>query len=102
MNKKNYAIEEVENGIYLTVKISANQRGSKIGKIDPWRNALEVSISAAPAAGKANMELLRLFEGIFPEAKGRIIITKGQKSSLKKIFMPISSESAADRLGLDR
>lgn len=102
MNKKISAIEEVENGVYLTLKVSANQRESKIGKVDPWRNALEVSVSAAPEAGRANMELLRLFEGIFPEARGKIVISKGQKSSLKRIFIPISSGLAADRLGLNR
>ncbi|MEM2839093.1 MAG: DUF167 domain-containing protein [Thermoplasmata archaeon] len=102
MNKKIAAIKEVEKGIYLNLKVSANQKETRIGGIDIWRNALEVSIGAAPVSGKANMELLKLLEGIFPEAKGGIIIVKGQKSSMKKIFIPISSTLAIERLGLDR
>jgi len=102
LNKKIAAIEGAKNGIYINLKVSANQRETRIGKIDPWRNALEVSVGSAPVSGKANAELLRLFEDIFPEAKGEIFIVKGQKSSLKRIFIPVSVRLANDRLGLDR
>lgn len=102
MNKKIAAINEVENGIYLNLKVGVNRAEARIGEIDNWRNALEASVSAAPVSGKANMELLKLLEGIFPEARGKIIIVKGQKSSLKKIFIPVSSELAMERLGLDK
>lgn len=102
MNSKNSVIEETRDGIYLTLRINANQKESKIEKIDPWRNALMVAISALPVSGKANIELLRLFEKIFPEAKGRIIIVKGQRASLKKIFVPVSTRAAIDRLGLNK
>lgn len=101
MNSKNSMIEETKDGVYLTLRINANQKESKIEKIDPWRNALMVSISAPPVSGKANLELVRLFERIFPEAKGGIIIVKGQRSGLKKIFMPVSTKAAIDRLGLN-
>ena len=102
MNKKVGVINPVENGIYLNLEVDTDQRQSMIGDIDKWRNAIRVSVAESPVSGKANKELVRLFENVFPEAKGKIIIVKGQKSSSKKLFMPISQELVNERLCLKK
>lgn len=39
-------------------------------------------------------------EGIFPEARGNISLTKGGKSHSKRIFIPLDEGTIRKRLGL--
>jgi uncharacterized protein (TIGR00251 family) len=102
LHKNLTAVEETDGGSYLRLKVETNRNESKIGNMDIWRNAITVSVTSAPISGRANMELVRVLERMFPEAKGRIVIVKGQKSGLKKVFLPVSPEVIADRLGLNQ
>lgn len=94
------AIEASEAGCYLNLEILPGSKESKILDIDPWRHALRISISSPPVSGKANSELLNMFEKIFPESKGMIVLAKGGKSRSKRLFIPLSEQVIRERLGL--
>lgn len=61
---------------------------------------MKLSVASPPVSGKANSELIELFEDLFPEAKGDIVIAKGEKSRSKRIFIPIDVGVIRERLGL--
>ena len=61
---------------------------------------MKVGIASPPVSGKANAELIEVFENMFPEAKGNIVIAKGEKSRSKRIFIPLDARVIRERLGL--
>jgi len=61
---------------------------------------MKISVASPPVSGKANAELIEVLENKFPEAKGNIVIAKGEKSSSKRIFIPLDARVIRERLGL--
>ena len=61
---------------------------------------MKISVASPPVSGKANAELIEVFENMFPEAKGNIVIAKGEKSRSKRIFIPLDARVIRGRLGL--
>ena len=61
---------------------------------------MKISVASPPVSGKANAELIVVFEKAFPEAKGNIVIAKGEKSRSKRIFIPLDARVIRERLGL--
>jgi len=61
---------------------------------------MKISVASPPVSGKANAELIEVIENMFPEAKGSIVIAKGEKSRSKRIFIPLDARVIRERLGL--
>jgi len=93
-------LESSDAGCYLSLEVLPGSKESKLLDVDPWRHAIRVSLISPPVSGKANAELLEIFEKIFPEANGRISLAKGQKSHSKRLFIPLSEHKIRERLGL--
>jgi len=53
---------------------------------------LKVRIRTSPDKGKANKELIELLADTFDISQNRIKILKGQKHSLKTVFLPINPQ----------
>lgn len=100
MKRKARIVEATEAGCYLNIEASPGAKRSEVLGIDIWRGALKVSLAAPPISGQANQELIELMEARFPEARGRIALTKGAKSHSKTLFIPIGEVVVRGRLGL--
>ncbi|MDH4122668.1 MAG: DUF167 domain-containing protein [Thermoplasmata archaeon] len=94
-------IEQTDGGCYINLEISPNANQSGIISIDKWRRALKIDIAAEASRGEANKELIRFLEKMLPEAKGKIAIVKGLKSSQKRVFLPLRPKEAIEKLGLE-
>jgi uncharacterized protein len=93
-------IEETKNGCYLSIEASPGASKTEFSGLDPWRGAMKISVASPPVSGKANAELIEMFENKFPEAKGNIVIAKGEKSRSKRMFIPLDARVIRERLGL--
>jgi len=100
LGKKQRVLEESENGCYVSIEASPGARETELSGLDPWRGAIKVSVASPPVSGKANAELVELFENMFPEAKGDIVLVKGEKSRSKRMFIPLDAMMIRERLGL--
>lgn len=100
MGKKQRVLEEAKNGCYLSIEALPGARKTEFSGLDPWRGAVRISIASPPVSGKANAELIEVFEKAFPEAKGNIVLAKGEKSRSKRIFIPLNARVIRERLGL--
>ena len=100
MGKKQRILDESENGCYLSIEASPGARKTELSGLDPWRGAIKISVASPPVSGKANAELVEVFEKMFPEAKGNIVLAKGEKSRSKRIFIPLGARVIRERLGL--
>jgi uncharacterized protein (TIGR00251 family) len=100
LGKRLRVIEETKNGCYLSVEATPGARRTGFSGLDPWRGAMKISVASPPISGKANAELIGVFEKAFPEARGSIVIAKGEKSRSKRIFIPLDARVIRERLGL--
>lgn len=100
MRGKQRILNRAETGCYLNIEAQPGANESGIVGVDQWRNSIKIAIVSPPSAGKANVELIGIMEGIFPEARGNISLTKGGKSHSKRIFIPLDEGTIRKRLGL--
>jgi uncharacterized protein (TIGR00251 family) len=94
-------LERAKDGCYLSIEASPGSKSSGISGIDQWRGAIKVGVVSPPVTGRANRELIEVFEGVFPEARGRVALVKGEKSRSKRLFVPLDIEIVRGRLGLE-
>ena len=85
------------------IAIRVTPRSSKPGigewKIDPGgRRFLEVRVSAAPADGAANEEVVKLLAKVLGVPKSSLAIVSGQAARLKRIESPLSEAEVRLRL----
>jgi len=100
LGDRSSALEQAKGGCYLNIEASPGSKSPGISGIDKWRGALKIGIASPPVSGKASRELIGMFEIIFPEVKGRIVLVKGEKSHSKRLFIPLDKETIRVRLGL--
>lgn len=80
--------DEKSNFIILKVKVSANAKQSKIGKIENdvhQKPTLKLYIKEIAMDGKANMGIIELLSKFFETAKSNIEITHGLHNNFKSI-----------------
>ncbi len=100
MGKRQRVLEVAKNGCYLSFEVSPGARKTEFLGVDSWREAVKIAVASPPVSGKANAELIDLVEGMFPEARGSIVIARGEKSRSKRIFIPLDAKKIRERLGL--
>lgn len=86
----------------LAIRVTPRSSRPGIGdwKTDPdGRPFLEVRVSAAPADGAANAELVSLLAKRLGIAKGSIQLVSGQTARLKRLRVQLSEEELRGRLG---
>ncbi len=71
--------------ILIKVKVTPCARESKIEKVGP--SEYKAFLHSPPTKGKANAELLRLVSSRFGIPPSRVMILKGEKSSLKMVVL---------------
>ena len=77
-------IEEVEEGVILTIYVTPNAKRNEIVGFDEWRKALSVKVKAPAIEGKANNELVTFLRKTF----GREVkIISGERSRIKKVLI---------------
>ncbi|MGM0510549.1 MAG: DUF167 domain-containing protein [Thermoplasmatota archaeon] len=92
-------IKSGDGGVYLDLKISPNAEKNSIEGVNPWRNNLTISIKAEPREGRANQELIDFLSDMFHIDMNMIKITKGAKTSQKRIFFTGSNKKKlADKI----
>jgi uncharacterized protein len=99
--KRQRILEVAKDGCYLSIEASPGARKTEFLGVDSWREAAKIAVAAPPVSGKANAELVDLLEGMFPEAKGSIVIARGEKSRSKRVFIPLDAKKIRERLGLE-
>jgi len=58
------AVRSVEGGSELDILVSPRSGSSKVEGFDQWRQRVTVKVRAPPADGKANREIVGLFESL--------------------------------------
>lgn len=92
-------LEEEDEDVLLRVKVSPNSRKFGIGKINQWRNHLEISLSSEPKRGEANRELLDELE---TKLEKNVSLVRGSKSREKLLKLEgISRKEVVRLLGLE-
>ncbi len=84
MDLMNDWLEEVEEGVVITVHVTPNSKKNEISGYDPWKKALSVRVKAPPVEGKANRELEKFLKELFGKS-ARVI--SGEKSRVKKVLI---------------
>lgn len=82
-------------GSLLAVRVTPRSAKPGIGewKTDPGgRPFLEVRVSAAPADGAANAEVIKLVAKALGVAKGSVRIASGETARLKRLEVPLGEE----------
>lgn len=85
------------------ISIRVTPRSAKPGigewKVDPGgRSFLEVRVSAAPADGAANEEVIKSLAKALGLPKSSLIIVSGQTARLKRIELPLDEAEIRSRL----
>lgn len=89
---------------HSVIGIRVTPRSAKPGigdwKTDPGgRPVLEVRVSAAPADGAANKEVIKLLAKALGLSKSSLTIISGETARLKRIGFPIDESEIRARLG---
>jgi uncharacterized protein (TIGR00251 family) len=79
-----------DDAIYIEIKASPGSSKNEIAGIRDGR--LCVRVAAAPQDGKANACLCEFLAKALGCAKRDVVLTKGEKSRLKSVSVPLSCE----------
>ncbi|ADC65584.1 protein of unknown function DUF167 [Ferroglobus placidus DSM 10642] len=77
-------LEEVEEGVIITVHVTPSSKKNEIAGYDPWKKALSVKVKAPPVEGKANRELEKFLKEYFGK---NVKLVSGEKSRVKKVLI---------------
>jgi len=82
-------------GCMVTIEVSPGAAKSEITGVNQWRGALQVRVAAPAREGAANEELAKFLAERFGIARSEVVIMKGDRSSKKLVYLPVSAEAAA-------
>jgi len=81
------AIHWNKNGVTIDLFVLPGSKRNGLKGYNLWRKRIEVALKAQAEKGKANEELITLFEEYLNIKKKRINIIKGSGSRVKTIFV---------------
>lgn len=91
--------QPARGGAAFSVKVAP--RASSNAIIGVENQALKVRLTAPPVDGAANQALVKLLAKTLGVAKGRVVITAGEKSREKKVLVQgLEPAEVISRLGL--
>ena len=76
-----------QDGYLIKVKISANAKNNSYEFVDLEEYKLKLRIIKPAVDGKANKEIISYLSSILNIGKNNIKIVKGEKSSIKSVFV---------------
>ena len=85
----------VRGGVELDLSVIPKAKLSGIQGFDEWRKRLLVRVSAPPAEGKANRDVVELLSKAF---NSDVFLIRGGTSRQKTVFIPLDLETAVRRL----
>lgn len=88
--------EELENSLFLSLKVIANPGSKKEGISLGPEGSLKVSIKERPVEGKANEAIIKYLSKKLGPPKSQIQILRGQKSKIKTIEIRYSFTKLKD------
>ena len=88
-----------KEGIYLNIKVNPGSKKQNIRQTG--LGEYKVNLLAPPSKGKANQELIQILADSFKIPAASIIIVKGHKSRLKRIFIDTSRNQHIRKRGLN-
>lgn len=86
------------SGCTVTIEASPGAAKSEITGLNEWRAALQVRIAAEAREGAANEELIRFLAEKLGVAKNDVTIVRGERSSKKVVYLPVSQTIASSIL----
>lgn len=87
------------SGAIIVVDVTPGAPRTEIAGVNKWRGSLKIKIASVPRKGEANEELLGLLAEKLGVKRESIRIMSGEKSSRKKLFVPLSPVRVASILG---
>ena len=90
------ALHKTRGGTEIDLFVSPNSDRSEIVGFDVWRKRIPVKLRSPPEKGEANAEL----EGLLTERLGNEAkVIRGYTTRMKTVFVRISMDETARRLG---
>ena len=86
-------------GSIIVIDVTPGALRTEIAGVNKWRGSLKIKIAAAPRKGQANEELIGLPAEKLGVKRESIRIMSGEKSSRKKLFVPLTPVRVASILG---
>ena len=74
---------------------------TELGKVNEWRNSLQIKVAAPPREGEANEELMRFIAEVVGVPKDSVTILKGGTSRHKTVAIEAPKEKVDKALGVD-
>ena len=88
-------VKQGEEGVLLTLWVRPRSGKADFGPLG--ERGLEVYLKKAPEKGKANQELIRLFQKVFHIPQSCVKILKGEKSRQKIILLKGMTRSEVEK-----
>jgi len=79
------AITDMDDGVLIEVHVIPSAKEVRIVGYNPWRDCVEVRLTEKPQKGRANKQLIEVFEKLFDVERKNIKIIKGLKTDSKVI-----------------
>ena len=98
MKSRNY-LRASGPGCSITIYASPGASRTEITGVNQWRGALQVRIAAQPREGAANEELVKFLSERLAIPKTAVRVVKGERSSLKMVYVPLSLTKVKSILG---
>ncbi len=80
---------KTEGGFLIKVKVVANSKQNSFEIVDGVDYFIKLKISKPAVDGKANEEIIKYLSKVLNLPKNNISIVRGEKSSLKMLFVEI-------------
>ena len=98
MKSKNY-LKASGSGCTITIEASPSASKTEVTGVNEWRGSLQIKIAAQPRDGAANEELIQFLSDQLSVPKSSIRLIKGEKSSQKMVYVPLSVDKVKAFLG---
>ena len=85
--------------VSIQVHVEPGSSRAGVGPYDPWRQRIQVRVSAPATAGKANREVARLLAEVLDVSTSDVVIHTGSTSRRKTLKVQgLTIETAMERL----
>ncbi len=89
------------HAVSIQVHVEPGSSRAGVGPFDPWRQRIQVRVSAPAKAGKANREVARLLAEVLDVPTSDVVIHTGSTSRRKTVKVHgLTIETALERLDL--